>query len=92
MPIPILKLSPSTPRPIPSTPIPMPILIQIRINHTTSRSTPSTPRTSHPHPPQDLADDYYRQLTEAGVPALFGLQDAAAALRKFVDYYQYQVA
>jgi acyl-CoA synthetase (NDP forming) len=48
--------------------------------------------TSHPHPPQDLADDYYRQLTEAGVPALFGLQGAAAALRKFVDYYQYQVA
>lgn len=48
--------------------------------------------TSHPHAPQDLTDEYYRRLTEAGIPTLFGLQGAATALRKFVAYYQYQVA
>ena len=48
--------------------------------------------TSHPHPPQDLADEFYKRLTDAGIPALHGLQGTAAALRKFVDYYQYREA
>ena len=48
--------------------------------------------TAHPHASQDLTDEYYGRLTKAGVPTLFGLQGAAAALRKLVDYYQYQVA
>ena len=41
---------------------------------------------------QELTDEYYGRLTEAGIPTLFGLQGAAAALRKFVDYYQYEAA
>ena len=45
-----------------------------------------------PLPPQDATDRVYRELTEAGIPALFGLQGTARALRKFTDYYQYQKA
>ncbi|MBI4282705.1 MAG: CoA-binding protein [Chloroflexi bacterium] len=45
-----------------------------------------------PLPPQDATDRVYRELTEAGIPALFGLQGTAKALRKFTDYYQYQRA
>ena len=48
--------------------------------------------TSHPHPPQELADEFYKRLTDADIPALHGLQGTAAALRKFVDYYQYREA
>ena len=46
--------------------------------------------TSHPLAPQDLTDDYYGRLTRAGVPTLFGLQGAAAALRKAVEYHRFR--
>ena len=47
---------------------------------------------SHPHPPADVADNFYRVLTEAGIPTLHGLQGTASALRKFVSYYQNRIA
>ena len=43
-----------------------------------------------PQAEPEASVDVYRQLTEAGIPTLFGLQRTAAALRKVVDYYRYR--
>jgi len=30
----------------------------------------------------------YKQLTDAGIPAVFGMENTANSLRKYVEYYQ----
>lgn len=42
---------------------------------------------SFPVAPQETTQAVYEQFTEAGIPAVFGLQGAASALRRVVDYY-----
>ncbi|MBI4498156.1 MAG: CoA-binding protein [Chloroflexi bacterium] len=46
--------------------------------------------TIHPRAEPSVTDQVYRELSDAGIPTVFGLQTAADALRMAVGYYRYQ--
>ena len=47
---------------------------------------------SFPQGDREVTEAVYNQLTEAGIPTVYGLQAAARALRLFADYHRYQNA
>ena len=44
--------------------------------------------TTYPHPSPEDRLYVYEKFTSAGIPAIFGMENTANALRKYVDYYQ----
>ena len=44
--------------------------------------------TTYPHPSPEDRSMVYKQLTDAGIPAVFGMENTANSLRKYVEYYQ----
>ena len=44
--------------------------------------------TTYPHPSPEDRSQVYKQFTDAGIPAVFGMENTANSLKKYVEYYK----